>query len=293
MTRRSQRYYDASVAIVTGGGSGIGEAISLGLAGRGAYVVVADRRAPEAERVVASIHSRGGRAESMELDVRDASSFEQLVTDVFARLGRLDFLFNNAGIGVAGEVKDLELDDWRDIVEVNLMGVVHGVYAAYGRMVAQGFGHIVNTASMSGLMPSPLTASYGMTKFGVVGLSRALRVEAAHYGVRVTALCPGVIRTPILDGGAYGRFIRRPAPEATAAAWERTRPMDAAAFAEEVLDSLPHNPNTLIVPRWWRAVDLLNRLSPELGGKLAALGFRQMKVDFDRGEPRRRSRERS
>lgn len=282
----SLRTYREAVALVTGGGSGIGESLARALALRGAHVFVADRRIDEAERVAAAIRARGGSAIAAEVDVRDAPSMEALVDRAYARHGRIDFLFNNAGIGVAGEVKDLTLDDWRAIVEVNVLGVVHGVHAVYGRMVAQGFGHIVNTASMSGLMPSPLTVPYATTKAGVVGLSRSLRVEAAHYGVRVTALCPGVIRTPILEGGAFGRFARRPPPDVMAASWQRMRPMDPDLFADRVLDALPRNPNTLVVPRWWRLVDLCNRLSPELGVALAGLGFREMKAEFDRGTPR-------
>ena len=190
------RTYTDAIAIVTGGGSGIGEALGKALARRGALAILADRRPSEAERVAATIRREGGRAEAHPLDVRDASAFGALVADVMARHGRLDYLFNNAGIGVAGETKDLAIDDWRAIVEVNVMGVVHGVHAAYPRMASQGFGHVVNTASMAGLMPSPMTVPYGMTKYAVVGLSRSLRAEGAHYGVRVTALCPGVIRTP-------------------------------------------------------------------------------------------------
>lgn len=286
-SRAGVRYYRDAIALVTGAGSGIGEALANALAARGARVLLGDRRGEEAERVAARIRELGGFAEPSALDVREAAQVSAWVETARLRHGRIDLVFNNAGIGVAGEVRDLAIADWRAIVEVNLMGVVHGVHAAYPTMVAQGFGHLVNTASMSGLMPSPLTTPYGATKAGVVGLSRSLRVEAAHYGVRVTALCPGVVRTPILEGGAFGRFAKRPPEDLQRAAFEQMRPMDKDVFARRVLDALPRNPNTLVVPRWWRVVDLLNRLSPELGGALASLGFSHMKADFDRGEPQR------
>ena len=146
--------------------------------------------------------------------MRDAAAVDALVADVFARHGRLDYLFNNAGIAVGGEVRDLTLEDWRDAVEVNLMGVVHGVQAAWPRMIEQGFGHVVNTASMAAFMATALAAPYGATKSAVVGLSRALRVEGAAHGVCASASsAPGVVRTPILEsGGRHGRVRAASSP---------------------------------------------------------------------------------
>jgi NAD(P)-dependent dehydrogenase (short-subunit alcohol dehydrogenase family) len=141
----------------------------------------------------------GGRAESAALDVRDAAAFSALVARVVADHGRIDLIFNNAGIGVGGPIEDLTLDHWQRVVDVNIMGVVNGIRAAYPHMIRQGDGHIVNTASLAGLVPSPMLAPYAMTKHAVVGLSLSLRPEAAVHGVRVTALCPGPTETPILD----------------------------------------------------------------------------------------------
>lgn len=280
------RYGAGGLALVTGGGSGIGEALARRLARRGAHVVVTDRRGDEAERVARAIASNGGSAEAHALDVRSSDHVGTLVETVHARRGAFDVVFANAGIGVAGEVLDLTPDDFRDIVEVNLLGVTNTVLATYPAMVARGAGHLVLTASMSGLMPSPITAAYALTKFGVVGFARSLRVEAAHYGVRVTALCPGVIATPILHGGAYGRFARKPTEGAIDAMFAPTAPMDADQFAGNVLDALPSDPNTLVVPARWRAIDWLSRLSPELAGRAASMAFRTMKRAYD-AAPRR------
>ena len=118
-------------------------------------------------------------------------------------------MFNNAGISIGGETEELTLDHWNSIIDVNIRGVVHGVHAAYPLMVRQGSGHIVNTASMGGLMAAGLLTSYVMTKHAVVGLSLALRSEAAAHGVGVTAVCPSAVDTPILDKGAVGRFHGR------------------------------------------------------------------------------------
>lgn len=277
------RTYDGAVAIVTGGASGIGAALGRTLATRGATVVLADRQGDAAGALAAELQRGGARGEAAELDVRDAAAVDTLVGDVCARHGRLDYLFNNAGTAIGGEARDYTLDDWRYLVEVNLMGVIHGVQAAYGRMIAQGFGHIVNTASMAGLTPAPLTTVYSVTKHGVVGLSRSLRIEAAPHGVRVSVLCPGVIRTAILvDAGRYGRMRTRVPAATQLAAWERLRPMDPQRFAAGALDQLARNRAIVILPRWWRAVFWLNRLSPTLFDAIAARAYRQMRQELER-----------
>jgi NAD(P)-dependent dehydrogenase (short-subunit alcohol dehydrogenase family) len=261
---RGLRTFDGAVALVTGGASGIGAALGREMARRGASVVLADRDGDLAQAEAVRITAQGGRAESATLDVRDAAAFAGLVADVFERHGRLDYLFNNAGIAVGGEVCDLTLEDWREAVEVNLMGVVHGVAAAWPRLLAQGFGHVVNTASMAAFLPVAMAAPYGATKSAVLSLTRALRIEGAPNGVRVSALCPGVVRTPILDGGRHGR-LRNFIPAATLAAMnERLRPMDVDAFARKALDDVARGRKVITHPGWWRLVSWLGGAAPWL-----------------------------
>jgi len=258
------RSFEGAVALVTGGASGIGAALGRELARRGAKAVLADRDAAEAEAQAARIAATGGRAEARVLDVRDAAAVDAAVADVFARHGRLDYLFNNAGIAVGGEAVDLRLEDWREAVEVNLMGVIHGVQAAWPRLAAQGFGHVVNTASMAAFLPTALAAPYGTTKSAVLGLSLALRLEGEPRGLRVSALCPGVIRTAILDGGRHGR-LRNFIPAATLAAMnERLRPMDADLFARRALDDVARDKDVIVHPRGWRMLRLLQSTCPWL-----------------------------
>lgn len=258
------RSFEGAVALVTGGASGIGAALGRELARRGAKAVLADRDAAEAEAQAARIAAAGGRAEARMLDVRDAAAVDAAVADVFARHGRLDYLFNNAGIAVGGEAVDLRLEDWREAIEVNLMGVIHGVQAAWPRLAAQGFGHVVNTASMAAFLPTALAAPYGTTKSAVLGLSLALRLEGEPRGLRVSALCPGVIRTAILDGGRHGR-LRNFIPAATLAAMnERLRPMDADLFARRALDDVRRNKDVIVHPRGWRMLRLLQSTCPWL-----------------------------
>ena len=199
------RIFDGAVAIMTGGASGIGRALSEALGRRGASVVLADRQIEFAQEVAAGIQERGGKASAVELDVTDFTAVDQLAQATAQAQGRLDYMFNNAGIAIGGEVRVCQIEDWDSVLNVNLHGVVNGVQAAYSVMLSQGYGHIVNTASMAGLLPMPTAVSYATTKHAVVGLSKSLRVEAASYGVRVSVLCPGFIRTPILRGGKYGK----------------------------------------------------------------------------------------
>lgn len=271
------RLFGGAVAVLTGGASGIGRALGEALAARGARVVLADRQGELAEQAASQIRKLGQNAEAAELDVRDAEAVEHLVDDVVARHGRLDFVFNNAGIGIGGEQRLHRVEDWNQIVAVNLMGVVHGIHAAYPVMLRQGFGHIVNTASMAGLLPGPGMASYVATKHAVVGLSRSLRLEAAPAGVRVSVLCPGAIRTPILDGGRYGRYLEAASVAARREVFERMRPLDPARFAERALRQLARNRAIVIVPAWWRLLWWLERASPALSARLSARAYRRVR----------------
>lgn len=273
------------VAIITGGASGIGRAFAERLAPGGVEVVIADRQTELAEEVVGSIRERGGRASVAELDVRDFRQFETLARETASRTGRIDFLFNNAGIGVGGEMRDYHPEDWDEVFDVNLRGVAYGVQAVYPLMIAQGFGHIVNTASMAGLIAGPMSGSYTTTKHAVVGLSKALRVEAKRYGVRVSVVCPGVIRTPILRGGRYGRINLPVSREQSEERFERLRPMDPQRFAEKVLRAVFRNQAIIVVPRWWKLFWYVERLSPALGLRLSETFLEAARRDLGKVQP--------
>ena len=186
-------------AIVTGGASGIGRAICENLARHGAIVIVADINIEGARQVAESITANGGRAEAEKLDVTKKEDVQKIIKDTADKYGHLDYIFNNAGIGIIGDERDKTFDDWQKVIDINLMGVIYGALAAYSVMVKQGSGHIVNTASIAGLIPAPTQVAYGTVKHAVVGLSTSLRAEGAALGVKVSAICPGIIRTPFFD----------------------------------------------------------------------------------------------
>jgi NAD(P)-dependent dehydrogenase (short-subunit alcohol dehydrogenase family) len=274
--------FKGKVAIVTGGASGIGAALSRALGAEGAQVVVADRQAALAEDVAASIRAAGGRATSAELDVRQLASMGRVVSDTVARSGRVDLFFNNAGIGVGGEMDGYTARDWDDVFDVNLRGVAYGIQSVYPVMIRQRAGHIVNTASVAGLVAAPLSGSYSATKHAVVGLSKSLRLEATRHGVRVSALCPGAIATPILTGGKFGRA--GVSDEVALEMWAHTHPMDPDVFAAKVLRAVARNEAIIVIPSWWKAFWYLDRLSPSLSLGLWSVVLDRMRRDLARAE---------
>ncbi len=283
--------YAGKIAIITGGASGIGAALGKELARAGAEVVLADRQLDLAQRVASEIRSAGGRARAVEADVRVFPTLARVVDETVTRFGAVDYFFNNAGIGVGGEMDTYDLRDWDDVFDVNLRGVAHGIQAVYPVMVRQRRGHIVNTASVAGLIATPAQGSYTATKHAVVAISKSLRVEARHHGVRVSALCPGAIRTPILSGGKYGRLnIVGLSEESARAKWERFRPMDVDVLARKALQAVARNEAIIVIPAWWKALWLLDRLSPSLSMVLSEKALEAMRKDLEAsgGRPRPR-----
>ena len=258
------RAYDGAVAIVTGGGSGIGRALSRALAARGAVVTIADKNTAGAEETAAMIAADGGKASAVSLDVTDFDAVKNLVNETAQQHGRLDYMFNNAGIGAGGPIHRFKMEHWTRVLDVNLMGVIHGVQAALPVMSAQGFGHIVNTSSMGGILPMPLATSYIASKFAVLGLSLTIRIEAMDNNVRVSALCPGVIRTPILHAKGENINLFNVLPEDADDLWKQLRPMDPDRFATNVLKKVARNQPVIIEPAWWRIFWWIYRLSPDL-----------------------------
>jgi NAD(P)-dependent dehydrogenase (short-subunit alcohol dehydrogenase family) len=250
-------------AIVTGAGSGIGAAMCRALVSAGAEVVCTDIDGDAAERTAAGL---GAGARAARLDVTDAGAVQAAVDEVVNRAGRLDLMFNNAGIVWGGDSELLTLDQWNAIIDVNIRGVVHGVAAAYPLMVRQGHGHIINTASMAGLTAAGQITSYVMTKHAVVGLSLALRSEAAGRGVGVLVVCPSAVETPILDKGAVGGFVGRDyflQGQGVKTAY------DADRLARDTLRAIERNKALLVKPRVAHAQWLFARLAPTLMNRVS------------------------
>jgi NAD(P)-dependent dehydrogenase (short-subunit alcohol dehydrogenase family) len=189
------------VAVVTGAASGIGRGIVLALARAGMHTVVSDVDEAGAQTVAEEAALIGPRAIAVAADVTDAAALEALADKTWAEFGRAHVLCNNAGVAVARPIAETTEEDWRWTLRVNLWGVIHGVNAFLPRLKVQGEpAHIVNTASMSGHLPTPLLGAYTASKYAVVGFSECLKIELAEHPIGVSVLCPGAVATRIGDG---------------------------------------------------------------------------------------------
>jgi NAD(P)-dependent dehydrogenase (short-subunit alcohol dehydrogenase family) len=187
------------VAIVTGAASGIGKAAALTFGREGAKVMCADINAEGAEATARTIADTGGEAASIRTDVIVEDDVKEMIAATVTRWGRLDVLYNNAGIGTGNPVTQVSIEEWDRIIDINLRGVFLGTKHAIMEMIKTGGGAIVNTASDAGLLGTPMLSAYCASKGGVVMFTKATAVEWARMGIRVNCVCPGVIRTPILD----------------------------------------------------------------------------------------------
>ena len=187
------------IIIVTGAGSGIGEAAAGLMAEEGAHLCVVDRSAAAAQRVAAAIREAGGSADAWEVDVAQAEQVRQAWERIVAQHGRMDVLVNNAGYGMAGTVADTSLDDWTALMRVNVDGVFHGCKYAVPVMQRQGGGVIVNTASVAAMVGLRQRAAYCASKGAVTALTRAMAVDHAADGIRVNCVAPGTIESPYFE----------------------------------------------------------------------------------------------
>lgn len=235
--------FQGRVAIVTGAGSGIGRAAALAFSDAGASVVIADLDENASRETLELIGSSSSRVLIHQTDVRVPGDVEKLVAATVRTFGRLDFAFNNAGIveGSTAKVADVEISTWQRVIDVNLTGVWLCMKYQIPEMMKCGGGSIVNTASVAGLTGMGGSAAYVASKHGVIGLTKAAALDYARSGIRVNAICPAAIRTPMLDAsigvnpGAEDYFLqfeplgRFGAPEeiAATALWLCS---DAAAF---------------------------------------------------------------
>lgn len=188
---------DGKVAAITGASSGIGEATALALVGEGASVSLAARRKDRIDDLAKRISDDGGTAIAIETDVTDEAQANAFVERTNEELGGLDILVNNAGVMLLGPVAGADTEQWRRMVDVNLLGLLYCTHAALPIMGAAGTGHVVNVSSVAGRSANMGSGVYNLTKFGVVGFSEALRQECAYANVRVTAIEPGWVDTEL------------------------------------------------------------------------------------------------
>ena len=250
-----QDYYNDRICIVTGANSGIGYALSEELLQRGATVYMLGRDAGKVAAAAGKLSAYGERVRTLVADVTNPEQVRTAIEGAAAEAGRLDLLFNNAGIGGTLPFEQATLENWKTIIDTNVWSVIYGVHAAVPIMLRQGSGHIVNTSSLAGIIPPPFQALYSLTKFGVTGLTECLRYEYAEKGVSFSTICPANIATPIFQRTADGTVNEKaPIPE-------DAYPVDRAAA--EILDAVSERRGVIVVPeqpgtaiwRGWAAGD--------------------------------------
>ena len=192
------RDFHGTIAI-TGAGSGFGEALAHRYAGAGYRVAVTDIDGERAEKVHAAVSSAGGRGFAQQLDVTSGPDWDALYQQIMTEWGGLEILVNNAGVAAAGRLEDTPIEDWKWVLEIDLMGVVRGCHRFLPIMREQRHGKVVNFASFAGMVPVPEVSAYATAKSGVVALSEQLRVDLDRSGVNVTLVCPAYVQTRLLE----------------------------------------------------------------------------------------------
>jgi 3-oxoacyl-[acyl-carrier protein] reductase len=187
------------VAIVTGSSSGIGKAIALKFAEEGARVVIAARRQALCEQVEGQIRERGGDARVIRTDVTDEAQVERLIAETVRQLGRLDILVNNAGIGGGGRIAETKTETFDQVIATNLRGTFLCARAAFRHMTKQGGGLIINMASVAGVDAWAGTGTYSASKYGIMGLTKALADEGRSHNIKASAICPGSVADELVD----------------------------------------------------------------------------------------------
>jgi len=252
-------------ALVTGAASGIGRASALAFARRGADLVVCDVDVDGLAATEKAAVALGRRVIARRVDVASAEEMRSFAESVHHDVEAVDILMNNAGVGLGAGTLHTSLEDWRWIIGINLWGVIHGCHFFVPAMVKRGRGgHVVNVSSAAGYVASEQLAAYSTTKFGVLGLSEAMRLELRPHGIGVTAVCPGLINTPITESSPLRGPEATPAARAYMVDVYRRRNYTPERVAENVVKAIARNRGVApISPEAW-VMYLLKRLSPSL-----------------------------
>jgi NAD(P)-dependent dehydrogenase (short-subunit alcohol dehydrogenase family) len=242
---RIEEYFRDKNCVVTGAASGIGFALTEGLLQAGGVVLMADRDTETLASAVVQLGAFAGQVHSLSVDVTNQEQVRHMVEDAASRNGRLDFLFNNAGIGGTMPFDQVTLEHWRRMIDLNLWGVIYGIHSALPIMRKQKGGHIVTTSSLAGLVPLPFQAIYCTTKYAVVGLSESLRFELQDEGIHFSVACPGSVVSRIWGTPVIGERVEQKPPADAIPAAEAAKTILAGVANQEGIIVLPESARSL------------------------------------------------
>ena len=262
--------FGGKTALVTGAASGIGKQIAMQLGAAGAIVYVTDIT-DGINAVANEILDCGGQATPRHVNVADRGQLATVIDEVVREHGRLDMIFNNAGVAIFGDYENVTLDDWDKIIDVNLKGVAYGSKLAYDQMVKQGGGQIINTASVAGLVPVPLQTHYVASKHAIVGMDKTLRIEARRHNISITTFCPAFIETGMFEtadfkGGLAGVDAHKMVP---------VKPLGADKAVERLLDGVAKRKAFVITPFYGRLGWWMERYVPAIANLEHRLLYRE------------------
>jgi NAD(P)-dependent dehydrogenase (short-subunit alcohol dehydrogenase family) len=248
----------SKTAVITGAALGIGRALAIAWAEHGWKVGLVDFNMKEAERTLEMVAKAGGSGETFRCDVRNPEEVQAAADHFFDAWGQVDLVMNNAGVGAAGEVADIPLEEWKRVIDTDLWGVIHGCRAFIPRMKEQGGGHIVNTASMAGVLSGAEMAPYNVSKAAVISLSETLKMELAPYNIGVTVICPMAVQTSVLETATYTDEFQK---ELAYVAMEQVK-MPIEEFARKVTRAVERNRLYVVPHLTGKLLCLLKRFSP-------------------------------
>jgi short-subunit dehydrogenase len=258
-----KNYFNGAVVVITGGASGIGESLATQLGQAGARVIIVDRNANNGNKQAAFMVQNGLDGIFKKADMANVNDAKIVFASIVKEYGQIDYVFNGAGIFMAGEIRDTPIENWHVMFENNTSAIMNGSYFAYQIMLRQGSGHIINFASAAGLFPVPAMSIYGASKFAIVGLSHGLRNEAKSLGIKVSVVCPTIVNTPIYDTAIYNKVDKKKALKS------RSTVQNKDVAASKILRGVIKNKATIHTAIPTRLAWYVYRFNPEFYNILA------------------------
>ena len=249
---RIMSIFTDKVIVITGGASGIGLALAKQLSLLGGKIIIVDRNNLDELQV------KDHQLQFELVDMTDQRAVEMVFEKILESYEKIDYVINNAGIFMGGEIRDTKLENWHKVVSNNIFAIMNGSHFAYRAMLKQGHGHIINMGSAAGLMPIPAMGIYGSTKYAIVGFTHALRNEAKDFGIKVSVICPTIVDTPLYDTAIYNNVNDKEALKSRGS----FQSVDEAA--KRIIDGIRKNKATIHTAASTRIIWWIYRLAPSI-----------------------------